>query len=492
VIQSRSRRIAIAITTTIAGLLLFASLAQASYEDPPVKLGAEAGNLESSTEYLLENSPRKISEIEPTAQSEALYETVTKPPPGADELVVEELESETPSLLQKVGAWLWNKVPEAAIVVGGGWTGWEIGSLIYGTYFEESKPETHELSESYFAGHWVVTTPGEGLLSDQTGNIYAPDKFGMQGYNKSIGFGWISESGCGELELYGDGERLFAPGWFSQSGCKPELFRHYVLWKPFEPVQCGKAGVSCPGIEPVPYEGEGQPTAPTPEALRESLKEALESGEYPEYNRLYNFELEPENFPDPRITKEQEDHHCDRSPGATYEDPGGNVSPEPFAKKIETPFTVTNLPEGYEEAPPVYLRWGTTFWEPGKEGFEETPYLDLWGGWGYRHILAKHGWSALDLDETELALTDGTPTPTEKESKFVYSTPEIAKGIGGVECIRHVVVDFEAGEDPKTKNQIRLREGSSRRTMKSNDASRQGRQRELRRDPAQGIRAVSA
>ncbi|HEY4778875.1 MAG TPA: hypothetical protein VIH47_04705 [Solirubrobacterales bacterium] len=427
--------------------LFFVATAQASFEDPPVKLGAESGNLESSAEYLLENSPRKISGIESTAESEALYKTVAEPPPSADALVQDEIEAETPSLLRQVGAWLWNKVPEAAVVVGGGWAGWEIGSLIYGTFFEESKPETHELSESYFASHWVVTTPGEGLLSDETGNIYAPDKFGMLGYNKSIGFGWISESGCGEIELYGDGERLYAPGWFSQGGCKPELFRHYVLWKPFEAVQCGKAGVSCPGIEPVLYEGEGQPTAPTAEALRESLKEALESGEYPEYNRLYNFEQEPENYPDPRITEKKVDdkeRRCDRGT-PSFENPGGNESPEPFAKKEESAFSVTTRPEGYEA--PVYLRWGTTYWKPGREGFEGTPFVDDWGGWGWRHVIAKHGWSALDREETEVALDIGTPQPTAKEGKYVYEAPDVEPGSGGAECIRKVVVDFETGEE---------------------------------------------
>ncbi|HEV7483494.1 MAG TPA: hypothetical protein VGO13_10390 [Solirubrobacterales bacterium] len=145
-----------------------------------------------------------------------------------------------------------------------------------------------------------------------------------------------------------------------------------------------------------------------------------------------------------RITEEKEDHRCDRAPGATYEDPGGNETPEPFESKIEAPFTVTTRPEGFGSTE-VFLRWGTSYWKPGIKEFEGIPYIDLWGGWGYRHILAKHGWSALDREETELALTTALPTPTGKESKFVYSAPDTDKGAGGVECIRHVVVDFESG-----------------------------------------------
>lgn len=447
--QPRLRSIAIAMTTTVAGVLIFAGTASA-LTDPPVKLGAETGNLEASAQYLLENSPRKISGIEPTAQSEALYKTVTEPPPGADALVQDELESETPSLLKTVGAWVWNKVPEVAVAAGGGWAGWEIGSAIYGAFFEESG-EAGGGALSYPADRFQVVDPEHWMLSDSSGEIYPP-AWGMRGFNHLYsGSGYISDTGTCELELYGDGTRLFAPGWLPASGCGMTKARNYVLWKPFEVKQCGESAVTCPGIEPVPYEGEGQPTAPAPEALRESLKEALESGEYPGYNRLYNFEHEPENLPDPLITKDQEDHRCDRSPGPSYENSDGNVSPEPFAKKIETPFTVTNRPEGVESNP-VYLRWGTTFWEPGSEKFKGTPYLDLWGGWGYRHIVAKHGWSALDREETELALATGTPKPA-GGLKYRYETPEIAKGVGNVPCTRVVIVQFETGKDPQTEEE---------------------------------------
>jgi hypothetical protein len=452
-VKSQTRAIHLGIAAiAVAALaisLSFVGTANA-FEDPPIKLGAESANLESSAQYLLENSPRKISGIEPTSASEALYDTVTAPSPTADPLVQDELETEVPSLLQKVGVWSWSKVPELAVGVAAGYVGWEIGSAIWGTFFEESPEPVSGIAAP--ADRWFVTTPSELTLSGGAGNIYTPNTWGMRGMNHwSPSSGTETDTGACETELYGAGVRLSQPGWVPGSGCGISLYREYVLWKPLEVVRCDEGAVTCPGIEPIPYEGEGQPTAPSAEELRKSLKEALESSEDPELNRLYNFEQEPENYPDPRITDEREDHRCDRAPGATYENPGGNETPGAFEKKIEAPFTVTTRPEGFGSTE-VFLRWGTTYWKPGIEELEGIPYLDLWGGWGYRHILAKHGWSALDREETELALTTGLPAKTNKESKFVYSAPDIDKGAGGVECIRHVVVDFEAGEgDPSPR-----------------------------------------
>ncbi len=172
-------------------------------------------------------------------------------------------------------------------------------------------------------------------------------------------------------------------------------------------------------------------------------------------NAYFAHILQPENYPDPRITKTEEKHQCDRSPGARYANPGGNVSPEPFAKHIATPFTITNRPEGHGSVY-VYLHEGTTFWVPGR--FPERPswYLDDWGGWGYRHIMAKHGWSELDLKETELTLASAFPEQQSENgkptSRYAYTLPMSLPGAGGVSCIRRVVVDFEPGSgDPRSR-----------------------------------------
>jgi nitrogen fixation protein len=183
--------------------------------------------------------------------------------------------------------------------------------------------------------------------------------------------------------------------------------------------------------------------------LETRVQAAIEEDDLPLTNAFLAHALQPENYPDPRITKTRQDHRCDRTPGPRYANPGGNVSPEPFAKHIATPFTITNRPEGYGSVD-VYLHAGTTHWIPGKDPEEPTSYLDDWGGWGYRHIVAKHGWSELDLKETELALASSFPEQVGETAKYVYSLPISSPGAGGVGCVRHVVVKFELEmEDPR-------------------------------------------
>lgn len=124
--------------------------------------------------------------------------------------------------------------------------------------------------------------------------------------------------------------------------------------------------------------------------------------------------------------------------------PEGNESPPPEARKEEEAFTVTSRPEGFS-ATPVYLRWGSTFWEPGTEKFQEeerTPFLDLWGGWGWRHVAAKHGWNPLDRFETEVALAEAREPRKTKGGWEYTATTGIEKGVGGVKCERHVIVDY--------------------------------------------------
>lgn len=95
----------------------------------------------------------------------------------------------------------------------------------------------------------------------------------------------------------------------------------------------------------------------------------------------------------------------------------------------------------------VYLRWGKTDWEPSRESFKGEAMLDLWGGWGYRHILAKHGWSALDREETEAALINDVAPIQEPNGLWKYESFDPTAGLEGVECVRTVLVDFEKGEE---------------------------------------------
>lgn len=86
---------------------------------------------------------------------------------------------------------------------------------------------------------------------------------------------------------------------------------------------------------------------------------------------------------------------------------------------------------------PTVLRWGTvTGWGSDLEGF------------GYRKIMGKHGWSRHDLS-TRDALLGGIVTPASdpRYTKFTGRTP--FRGLGGVACIRVVVVAFDPiGDEP--------------------------------------------
>ena len=202
----------------------------------------------------------------------------------------------------------------------------------------------------------------------------------------------------------------------------------------------------------IPYDGESPydyylppvEEAPLLGDVEEAIKDEVNGDE--KIQESDRHEKHPERFPDPVIPKTatKVDHSCDRTPGPNYENPFGGG--EPFDRKKETPFYVKNR-EGFEDA--VYLHWGQTRWEPALEGWSgERRNIDEWDGFGYRHIVAKHGWGSLDLTETEEALAKATPTEGGVPDEWVYDWP-----VSG-SCTRRVVVDFEPGkigeiEDPE-------------------------------------------
>jgi hypothetical protein len=394
--------------------------------DPPVKLALSSSeHVDLALQFLLENSPRKIAGIESSPESQELYGYLMTPPPTA-----------APSVLTQLRA-------------GAFWAGWEIGSEIWGTFFDSSAPAGEGLT--YAADRWELWRPGSLLLSDSSGAIYSPT-WGFRGKSSALfSYGRVTDNGACEWELFGDGERIYAPGWVTGTpGCNATKTRNYVLWKQLEPVRCGAGAIHCPGIEPVPYEGTNQPAAPSAAALRATLESELETADYPALNRLYNYYAEPANYPDPRITRKavsNQERRCDRGT-PRFENPGGNASPGAFTKKEEGEYAITSPPEEVESTP-VYLRWGTTSWLPSNENFKEPPAVDQWSGWGFRHIVAKHGWTLLDIEETRLALLTPQIAKIEGGGKYVYTSTGIGLGAGGVGCERRVVVDFVAKEgDP--------------------------------------------
>jgi hypothetical protein len=81
------------------------------------------------------------------------------------------------------------------------------------------------------------------------------------------------------------------------------------------------------------------------------------------------------------------------------------------------------------------LRWGFT--QPPPEGASRFK----WGGWGWRHIVAKHGWATADAQATQSTLLQGTDY-TNDEGRNVYEAPGSAAYYqNGTWCIRVVVID---------------------------------------------------
>jgi hypothetical protein len=91
------------------------------------------------------------------------------------------------------------------------------------------------------------------------------------------------------------------------------------------------------------------------------------------------------------------------------------------------------------------LRWGVT-----------TPnvsnrHID-WRGWGYRKIVAKHGWGPDDLEATRIALLNGSPEPHAAiPGRYRYLGPEYG-GRAGARCRRMVIVEYERNQEEIEKN----------------------------------------
>jgi hypothetical protein len=85
------------------------------------------------------------------------------------------------------------------------------------------------------------------------------------------------------------------------------------------------------------------------------------------------------------------------------------------------------------------LRHGTANWRGG--------HIDDWGGWGWRHIAAKHGRSAADETATRAALTAPASTAEQTPTSMRYLGPEYEQN--GAVCQRVVVVEYGLQEgDP--------------------------------------------
>lgn len=205
-----------------------------------------------------------------------------------------------------------------------------------------------------------------------------------------------------------------------------------------------------PLIDGTPDAYTAAPADPGTEVVEKKAAEAIDQSEALQAFLTAAFEAETkyEYFPAQTATEKKvddEERRCDRGTGPTFYNLDGNQGPEPFEVKEPTAFTVTDLPPGVESPSPVYLRWGETSWLGEK--LEEPEFMDLWGGWGWRHVQAKHGWNTLDREETALALLTPQEPVKRGGGKWRYSGIDPQRGTGGVECERRVVVQFEKGKE---------------------------------------------
>jgi hypothetical protein len=74
---------------------------------------------------------------------------------------------------------------------------------------------------------------------------------------------------------------------------------------------------------------------------------------------------------------------------------------------------------------------------------DATP--DDWGGWGYRHIAAKHGWGPEDVDGTLQTLASPVTTVQVSASRRRFFGINYRQR--GAFCRRVVVVEYERGTD---------------------------------------------
>lgn len=415
-------------------------------ENPPIRLGLDPANFPDTVGLYLAGSPRGVSGITPSARAEGWYSQLLQDSTDFAPERVAALRHEVAETSKLVRLWNWGKLFAARLgPVAAGWAGWQIGTVIWGTYIDNDEP----IGGNYPANRWFPVAPGQQIFSDGTGEVLAPS-WGLAGINSHAPMGRETDTGACEFNLTGPGIRMYAPGWQGATFCGITQFRQYALFRDLAIVRCDV--VPCPGITTENYNGNGQPLAPTQTELYDLLEDQLESDGYPLTQRMLNHLAEPEDYPDPRVTQEEHNHSCDRSPGAAYQNPGGNTNPDPFAKYVASPFDVAWRPNGHESTG-VYLHWGETYWKPGRSPGTTPWYLDDWPGWGYRHIEAKHGWSYDDLRETEAALLGDLAPIHNGGGQWTYKVP-VAGGAGGVGCIRVVGVDFELGPSDPTPRGI--------------------------------------
>jgi len=197
------------------------------------------------------------------------------------------------------------------------------------------------------------------------------------------------------------------------------------------------------------YYWEGEPAIRT--ELETRTRTALESGEYPLLDPWYAHLLDPQTYEDPTEDEQQRDD-CRPADSVPAGDPAplrGTQhyleDPVRWRARYETvpasefPPGAT-VPEGGLVATggQAYMRWGWT-------SLNAKEKID-WQGWGYRKIVAKHGWGPTALEKTSEALIT---MPTRRSNYDEYVGPPYSSRSGTPAACEWVVsVQREPLETP--------------------------------------------
>jgi hypothetical protein len=142
----------------------------------------------------------------------------------------------------------------------------------------------------------------------------------------------------------------------------------------------------------------------------------------------------PSWTPGPRDTDEDDEPCGLGSPKGSDPGPGQ----DPFSAYLGS-YTNLNDPLNFQtlDAGPTYLLWGTT---TGPD----------YGGWGFRHIYASHGFGPADIIATRTTLTAALPQRSIAPGavdRWVYEGLDLYWGSDGRPCKRVVVVERDKIDD---------------------------------------------
>lgn len=204
--------------------------------------------------------------------------------------------------------------------------------------------------------------------------------------------------------------------------------------------------------QPYDVQTTSWPDAPTSQdQLKTRVRAGFEGGEYPFAEAWYAHQLDPQTYEDPTAEDDEQLRDCrpdDQQPAGDPAPLRGTQDflqdPDRWRARYDT-VPESEFPPGSavpEDGLPAtggraYMRWGWTSLNA------EKPWLD-WEGWGYRKIVAKHGWGPTALARTQEALLT---IPLSNGGYDLYLSPDTYAGRSGKTCEWVVVVQRDPRDD---------------------------------------------